>query len=75
MEQENQLKLPFLDLLIQRLEDGSLKFSVFRKPTALANYLRFDSYNPTCHKRAVVKSLSDRAKRVCNSSDILIENE
>ena len=30
------------------------------------NYLKYDSYNATQSKRAVVKSLTDRAKNLCS---------
>ena len=65
-EMENENKLPFLDLMINRRENGSLSFSIHRKPTFTGNYLNFDSYHPIAHKRAVVKSLVDRAKNLCD---------
>ena len=65
-EMENEHRLPFLDLMIYRRENGTLSFSIYRKPTFTGNYLNFDSYHPIAHKRAVVKSLVDRAKNLCD---------
>ena len=58
--------LPYLDLNLIRKEDGHLMFDVYRKPTNHNNYLKYDSYHPTQTKRAVVKSLTDRAKNLCS---------
>lgn len=66
MEEENENKLPFLDLYIIRTPSGTFKFSIYRKPTNTETYLNFDSYNPKNHKVSVVKSLIDRAFNLCS---------
>ena len=66
METETNNFLPYLDLNLIRKEDGHLMFDVYRKPTNHNNYLKYDSYHPTQTKRAVVKSLTDRAKNLCS---------
>ena len=61
VEVENDGKLPFLDVNISRLPDGSFNTSVFRKPTHTNRYLDFASHHPLSHKRAVVCTLTSRA--------------
>jgi len=48
VEWEDSGKLPFLDVLLSNV-NGSLKFSVYRKPTHTANYLHFFLESPTLH--------------------------
>ena len=61
VEVENDGKLPFLDVNISRLPDGSFNTSVFIKPTHTDRYLDFASHHPISHKRAVVSTLTSRA--------------
>ena len=69
-EREQNSQLPFLDLQIFRTSSGNFSFSVYRKPTHTGNYLKFQSNHPKCHKRAVVKSLTDRAKKLCSADNL-----
>ena len=66
---EQNSRLPFLDLLIIRAPSGNLSFSIYRKPTHTNNYLKFNRNNPIGHKKAVAKSLFDRAKNLCNEEN------
>ena len=70
VEEDRDRKLPFLDLLITRKNDNSLYYAVHRKNTHTGNYLNFRSNHPMHHKRAVIKSLSDRAKQLCSEDSL-----
>ena len=69
IEWEVDNKLPFLDILVHNV-DGSLKFSVYRKPTHSGSYLHFFSYHPLRVKKSVVSSMFLRAYRVCDNEFI-----
>ena len=60
MEEEQDLSLPFLDVLVIR-HDKTLHTQVYRKPTHTDKYLHFDSHHPQHQKLAVTKTLHDRA--------------
>ncbi|XP_065287619.1 uncharacterized protein [Dermacentor albipictus] len=65
-EQENNGRIPFLDVLVERPSSG-LRSSVYRKPTHTGKYLSFDSAHPIGQKRSVAAALFSRAFRVCSS--------
>jgi hypothetical protein len=60
-------RLPFLDVCVQRNDDGTITTSVHRKPTYTNQYLAFNSHHPTAHKVSVVKTLMKRASTLCSS--------
>lgn len=70
VEKENNGSIAFLDTQITRDENGSISISVYRKATHTDKYLHFDSHHPVQHKRAVVRTLLDRAENI-SSSDII----
>ena len=67
MELENNGRMPFLDLLIDRSDDG-LTFSVFRKPTHTDVYLNRLSCHPSSVFKSLVRCLGLRAERLCSSA-------
>ena len=69
MEEENDNKLPFLDVLVERC-DFSFLTSVYRKPTFTGLYLSWDSFAPRSRKVNLIKCLSFRAVSICCDSKI-----
>ena len=66
MEENNSL--PFLDILLLRQEDGSIKTSVFRKPTHTDKYLDFNSHHPLSRKSSVVRTLYHRSHTLASTT-------
>ena len=61
-EEESDRKIPLLDTLIVRKEDGSVKLLVYRKKTHTDQYLNFQSQHPLHQKLGVIRTLMDRMK-------------
>ncbi|XP_046435958.1 uncharacterized protein LOC124187815 [Neodiprion fabricii] len=64
LEVENNGKLPFLDILIERSEDGDLITSWFKKPYSSRRILNFNSNHSLSQKLGVVKGFLNRAMRL-----------
>ena len=67
--------MPFLDILITPEKNGSLKTTVYRKPTHTDLYLQWDSNHTITSKYGVVGTLHHRAKVICSSPELLQQEE
>ena len=66
-ELETNSKLLFLDILIDRSDDG-FSTSVYRKPTFTGLFTtNFDSFIPISFKRSLIYTLLDRYFKICSS--------
>ncbi|CAH1258851.1 Hypp2092 [Branchiostoma lanceolatum] len=63
-EEEQNGTLPFLDTLLVRKEDGTVKLLVYRKTTNTDQYLNFQSHHPLHQKLGVIRTLLDRCNAV-----------
>lgn len=75
LEEECDSSLAFLDVKLRRRFDGTLQRAVFRKSTWTGQYLRFDSFVPIQYKRSLVKTLFNRARRICTDDTLNQELE
>ena len=62
--------IPLLDTLPQP-KGEEISVSVYRKITHIDRYLDFNSSHPILAKRALVRTLMDRAENVCSDLEIL----
>ena len=62
-EKEQDGKLPFLDILVERTELG-FETSVYRKPTFSGQYIRWKSFSPRKRKTNLIATLVHRALTV-----------
>ena len=69
-EQENNNRLPFLDVLFIR-DDEKINTTVFRKDTYNDLYLYWDSFSPISWKRGTLKLLVSRAYMICSNQSLL----
>lgn len=60
VEKESNGKLPFLDLLITKKEDNTLKYGIYRKPTSTDRYITSDSSHYGTQKQAAFHSMVHR---------------
>ena len=66
MEAEDNNKLAFLDVLIQRNNNEFLT-SIYRKTTFTGEYINFHSYCSRRRKTNLIRTLVDRAMKICSS--------
>ncbi|XP_066289701.1 uncharacterized protein [Branchiostoma lanceolatum] len=63
-ETEENGTMPFLDTLLVKKEDGTVKLLIYRKKTHTDQYLNFNSHHPLHQKLGVIRTLMDRCKSV-----------
>ena len=68
-EEENN-SIAFLDIVISRREDGSVRRSVYRKNTWSGQYLHFTSFAPMKYKIGLVRTLFHRAREICTTDTL-----
>ena len=66
MEKEDSGILPFLDILIKRLEDG-ISTTIYRKKTHSGVYSHYKCFIPEKFKRTLIYTLVDRAWKICST--------
>ncbi len=64
MEVEKDSKIPFLDMLVMRSTDGTIKIDWYRKPHKTDWYLNFRSHHRLSSKINVAMALKHRALRL-----------
>ena len=68
-EIETDNTIAFLDTLLQRKEDGSVKVKVYRKKTHTNQYLAFDSHHPLHQKLVVPRTLLNRCEEIVTEDE------
>ena len=63
-EEEEDNQIPFLDVMVVKEDDGSLRTKVYRKSTHTDQYLNWDSNHLLDHKTSVARTLLQRAEDI-----------
>jgi len=74
-EVEQDGKLPFLDILLERTDSGGLKLCIYRKPPHTDQYLNFSSHHPVAHKLSMVRTLLERRQQLVTISQDKIQED
>ena len=70
-EKERENQLPFLDVLVNRLPDGNLSTTVYRKPTNTNLYINWNSFSPESWKIGTLRNMTKRAASICSNRELL----
>ena len=70
-DNKEECAVPFLDTIVKPEADGRLSITVYRKPTHTDQYLEWDSHHHLSAKYNIINKLTQRAKTVCNKSELL----
>ena len=73
-ETEQSNVLPFLDVRVEKTEDGFLT-TIYRKATFTGQYTQWDSFSSTCYKIALMNTLINRAWAICSPCRLAAEIE
>ncbi len=68
-EKEQNGSIPFLDTLIIRKSDGSIKLHVYMKASHTDQYLHFNSHHPLHHKLGVIRTLMNRCNNIVSEEE------
>ncbi|XP_072018334.1 uncharacterized protein [Amphiura filiformis] len=74
-EEEQEGKIPFLDTMIVRKPDNTVKLLVYRKKTHTDQYLSYSSHHPLHQKLGVIRTLLDRGDKIITEEDDKIAEE
>ena len=69
-ELENNKQLPFLDVNVDNSKE-KLELSIYGKPTHIGLYNKWSSLAPTKYKLNLIRSLVNRAIKVCSNRQLL----
>ena len=67
---ENKKQLPFLDVNVDNSKE-KLELSIYRKPTHTGLYNKWSSLAPTKYKVNLIRSLVNRAIKICSNRQLL----
>ena len=70
-EVEQDGKIPFLDVLLKKEENGTVQTTVYRKPTNNNVYIHWDSYAPQQWKVGTLFGIIRRAYVICSKEEDL----
>jgi len=73
IEKEPEDNIAFIDVSINKNENGTLKFKVYRKPTHTNRYLNYFSSHAVNQKRTVIEMLINIASTIISNSEDQIE--
>ncbi|MBM6549373.1 hypothetical protein [Streptococcus dysgalactiae] len=73
LEMESVVGFAFLDVLLSRRNDGSLRRTIHRKKTWTGQYTHYQSFVPMNQKRNIIRCVTNRALKICSKDSL--ENE
>ena len=71
-EKESSLALPFLDVLVKKFSSKFIT-SIYRKPTFIGQYLRWNSFSLWKRKTNLILTLTHRALAICSYERLPLE--